>query len=404
MTDGVTDKQPGSLRVILTLGTTETIAWASSYYLPAVLAKSIATDLGLSTTYVFGALTAALIVSGLIGPRVGHVIDTVGGRGVHCISNLVLAGGLIGLALAAGPISLASAWLVLGVGMGMGLYDAAFATLTRIYGTAARKPITGITLIAGFASTVGWPVSAWLDVHYGWRTACLAWAAAHLLLALPLNLTLPRAPAVPSTPKPAESEPSEEAIASNAARAKRERWAMAAVAYVFAATGFVSTGVSAVLPTMLTQMGATPAAAILAGTLVGPAQVGARILEAGWLSRYHPLVSTQLATLMNPLGVVALIFGGPLFGPLFAIFYGAGNGILTIARGTLPLVLFGPEGFGRRVGILSLPARGTGAIAPLVMGLLAEYGTAALWASVVASLSALIALLLLHANHREAHG
>jgi len=77
--------------------------------------------------------------------------------------------------------------------MGMGLYDAAFATLTRLYGTAARKPITGITLIAGFASTIGWPISAYLDAHFGWRTACLVWAAVHLLLALPLNLTLPRA-------------------------------------------------------------------------------------------------------------------------------------------------------------------------------------------------------------------
>ena len=403
MDEGEPEKQQGSLAVVLTLGTTETIAWASSYYLPAVLAKPIATDLGLSPTYVFGALTAALIVSGLIGPRVGHVIDTVGGRGVHCISNLVLAGGLAGLAFVVGPISLTAAWLVLGVGMGMGLYDAAFATLTRIYGTAARKPITGITLIAGFASTVGWPISAYLDAYFGWRIACLVWAAAHLLLALPLNLTLPRAPQLPPAPKSTENESSEATAASTTARAKRERWSMAAVAYVFAATGFVSTGVSAILPTMLTQMGATSAAAILAGTLVGPSQVMARILEAGWLSRYHPLVSTQLATIMNPLGVVALIFGGPVLGPLFAIFYGAGNGILTIARGTLPLALFGAQGFGRRVGILSLPARGTGAIAPLVMGLLAEYGTAALWASAVASLSALLALLFLHRNYRDAH-
>jgi MFS family permease len=402
MNEGVAENQPGSLAVILTLGTTETIAWASSYYLPAVLAKSIATDLGLSPTYVFGALTAALIVSGLIGPRVGHVIDTVGGRGVHCISNLVLAAGLAGLAFATGPISLVAVWLVLGVGMGMGLYDAAFATLTRLYGTAARKPITGITLIAGFASTIGWPISAYLDAHFGWRTACLVWAAVHLLLALPLNLTLPRAALKGAVSPPAEGVHAAEPAASVDVKARRQRWAMVAVAYVFAATGFVSTGVSAVLPTMLTQMGSTPAAAILAGTLIGPSQVTARILEAGWLSRYHPLVSTQLATITNPLGVIALIFGGPALAVPFAILYGAGNGILTIARGTLPLALFGPEGFGRRVGILSLPARGTGAIAPLVMGLLSEYGNAALWASAAASLSALFALLLLHRQYRHA--
>lgn len=396
------NKSQGSLRVILTLGTTETIAWASSYYLPAILARPIAADLGLSPTWVFGALTAALIFSGLIGPRVGHIIDTVGGRGVHCISNLVFAGGLAALAAATGPISLGAAWVVLGIGMGMGLYDAAFATLTRIYGVAARKPITGITLIAGFASTVGWPISAYLDAHFGWRIACLVWAATHILLALPLNLTLPRASALPAAPKAAGDEAAGASSASTAVEAKRERWAMAAVAYFFATTGFVSAGISAVLPTLLTQMGALPAAAILAGALVGPSQVAARLVEAGWLSRYHPLVSTELATIMAPLGVVALVLGGPAFGPLFAIFYGGGNGILTISRGTLPLALFGAEGFGRRVGILSLPARGTAAIAPLVMGLLVEYGTAALWACVIVSLSALLALLLLHAKHREA--
>jgi hypothetical protein len=154
---------------------------------------------------------------------------------------------------------------------------------------------------------------------------------------------------------------------------------------------------------MLTQMGATPAAAILAGTLIGPSQVTARILEAGWLSRYHPLISAQLATITNPLGVIALVLGGPALVVPFAILYGAGNGILTIARGTLPLALFGPEGFGRRVGILSLPARGTGAVAPLILGLLSEYGTAALWASAAASLSALFALLLLQSQYKGAH-
>src|SRR5438105_7107130 len=157
------------LAIVLALGTTQTIAWASSYYLPAVLARPIAADLNLSPTYVFGALSAALIIAGLLGPRVGHAIDTLGGRGVHCISNLVLAGGLVGLAAANGPTGLLASWVVLGVGMGMGLYDAAFATLTRIYGADARQPITGITLIAGFASTVGWPVSAYLDARFGWR-------------------------------------------------------------------------------------------------------------------------------------------------------------------------------------------------------------------------------------------
>src|SRR5262245_10526437 len=147
------------LPVILALGTTQTIAWASSYYLPAILAAPIARDLGITPTYIFGALSGSLVISGLLGPRVGHFIDTFGGRGLLAVSNVILAAGLLLLSFASGPIVLIASWIVLGIGMGMGLYEAAFATLTRIYGSAARQPITGITLIAGFASTVGWPVS-----------------------------------------------------------------------------------------------------------------------------------------------------------------------------------------------------------------------------------------------------
>jgi MFS family permease len=347
--------------------------------------------MNIATSFVFGALSVALIVAGLLGPRVGHTIDMVGGRGLLAISNLVLATGLGLLSFAKEPIVLGAAWLILGVGMGLGLYEAAFATLTRIYGPGARKPITGITLIAGFASTIGWPLTAWLEARYGWRVACQVWALIHLVVGLPLNLSLPRV----QTPVPApvvkapESEPAPSGASS-------ESFAMIAVAYVFAATGFVSSGFSALFPTMLVAFGATTTAALFAGALIGPAQVAARIVEAGWLSRYHPLASARLATLTNPLGVVVLVAGGPVLAPLFAVLYGAGNGILTIARGTLPLALFGPHGFGRRVGMLSLPARVTGAIAPLVVGLLVEYvGTWALWVSAAASLSAFVMLMFL---------
>jgi hypothetical protein len=380
----------GSLPVILVLGTTQTIAWASSYYLPAILAAPIARDLGLSPTFVFGALSGALIIAGLLGPRVGTFIDTFGGRGLLAISNLVFAAGLGLLSISTGLMSLGAAWILLGIGMGMGLYEAAFATLTRIYGAAARRPITGITLIAGFASTVGWPASTLLDAEYGWRIACQVWAVVHLVAALPLNLLLPRA-------QPLTEQKVEASDADTGGRS--ERFVMVALAYVFAATGFVSSGLSAVLPTMLVQFGTTPGAALFAGMLIGPAQVAARILEAGWLARYHPLVSARLATLTNPIGVVLMALGGPILAPLFAVFYGAGNGILTIARGTLPLALFGPHGFGRRVGILSLPARATSAVAPLAVGfMIAWIGTGTLWVCAALSLTAFAVLLLLHAK------
>src|SRR3954465_6606488 len=182
----------GPLPGILALGTTQTLAWASSMYLPAILADPIARDLGVSSNWVFGAFSAALVLSALIGPRVGRQIDLVGGRSVLSMSNLVFAGGLVLLGFATSIPLLVIAWLLLGVGMGAGLYDAAFAALGRIYGDAARRSITGITLIAGFASTVGWPLSAWGLETIGWRNTCFAWAAANILIGLPLNwLMLP---------------------------------------------------------------------------------------------------------------------------------------------------------------------------------------------------------------------
>jgi Major Facilitator Superfamily len=382
----------GPLAVVLALGTTQTIAWASSYYLPAILAAPIARDLDLPPTYVFGALSGALVISGLLGPRVGHAIDRFGGRSLLAISNAVFTAGLLLLSGAHGAAVLIAAWAMLGIGMGMGLYEAAFATLARIHGTGARKSITGITLIAGFASTLGWPLTTWLDAEYGWRVACQIWAAIHICFALPLNLLLPRAAPLERDSRPASG-------ASQNAERQSETFAMGVLAYMFAAASFVSSGVSAILPSMLVAFGATPTQALLAGTLVGPAQVGARLLEAGWLGQFHPLFSARLAALMNPIGVVALIAGGSFFAPVYAVLYGAGNGIITIARGTLPLVLFGPVGFGRRVGMISLPSRLTGAAAPLALGLMVEHiGSSALWISALASVSAFFALLLLRAD------
>src|SRR6202045_4110248 len=181
--------------VVGALGTAQTLAWGSSYYLPAILADPIAQGLGLSRTTIFGLFSGALLLSAVLGPSVGRAIDNHGGRGVVALDNLVLATGLVLLGVAQGFATLALAWAVLGVGMAMGLYDPAFATLTGLYRRAARGPITGITLIAGFASTVGWPLSAFLDAQFGWRAACLIWAALHIVIGLPLNrLLIPRAP------------------------------------------------------------------------------------------------------------------------------------------------------------------------------------------------------------------
>jgi MFS family permease len=162
----------------LTLGSAQTLAWASSYYLPAILAVPMARDLGMSPSWVFAAFSAALLLTAMLGPRVGRLIDQQGGRGVLMASNAVMALGLSGMSLSQGMFSLILAWLITGIGMAMGLYDAAFATLGRLLGRSARSSMTGVTLLAGFASTIGWPLTALLENEVGWRATCGVWGRA----------------------------------------------------------------------------------------------------------------------------------------------------------------------------------------------------------------------------------
>ncbi|WP_454753702.1 MFS transporter [Cupriavidus necator] len=328
--------------VIARLGVAQTLAWGSTYYLPAMLATRMARDLGVAPSMIFAAFSAALIVSALVGPAAGRMIDRTGGRWVLVATSLVFAAGLAGLGVAQGVIGLFAAWLVLGIGMGAGLYEAAFATLVALYGNRSRGAITGITLIAGFASTVGWPLSTFMESHIGWRGACLAWAALHLTLGLTLNLSMPRSTAV--DPPPAKTASS---LASNDG-APSQRLASFALAFVFAATWFISTAMAAHLPRLLQAGGVTLATAVMVGALIGPAQVGARILEFGLLRKIHPLLSARIAAALHPVGAIAFGVAGAPAAALFGVLHGAGNGILTIAKGTLPLVIFGPNGYGHR--------------------------------------------------------
>lgn len=375
--------------VVLALGTAQTLGWGSTFYLPAILAEPMAADLGLPVDAIFAAFSGALLVGVLLGPLAGGRIDRVGGRGLLCLSSLVFAAGLALLGLAQGPLLLTLAWLLLGVGMTIGLYEAAFSTLAGLYGARARGAITGITLIAGFASTVCWPISAALEAEIGWRGACFAWAAAHLAIGLPLNRLLPagRAAAVPPPPEQPQTP------AGVPPRADR---AMLLLGFFFAAVWFTTTAMGAHLPRLLQQAGASPGAAIAAAALVGPAQVAGRLLEFGLLQRLHPLVSARVASLAHPLGAAALLALGAPAAAAFALLHGAGTGVLTIAKGTLPLALFGPGGYGLRQGLLMVPTRLAQAAAPFAFALLMErYGTQALLLTVGLSLASLAALLAL---------
>ncbi len=372
------------------------MAWAGSTYLPAILAVPIAEDLGIAPATVFGAFSVSLVVMALGGPPVGRAIDRHGGRGVLAVSNLILALGLVLLAYAKGTPTLYAAWCVLGLGMALGLYDAAFATLVRLHGTEARLLITGITLIAGFASTVGWPLTAWLLHHGGWRGACLAWALFNLALALPINLALvPRASSPPDTV-------GKQAIAKEQNKSGAVPRATMPLLIAFAAaTSFVTSAMAAHLPGLLVAMGATSLVAVGAAALLGPAQVVARIVEILAARRYrlHPLVPARFATALHPVAglTLAALGGGPAAAMAYSLLHGAGNGLITIVRGTLPLALFGQAGYGERQGVIAVLARAMQAAAPFSYAwVLYNVGPlAAITLTAALSLAALGALLAL---------
>jgi hypothetical protein len=410
---------PGGWRttgpVVLRLGLAQTLAWASSFYLPAVLATPMAADLGVARPTVFALLSMALLVAALASPLAGRWIDRGHARAVLLLSSALFAGGLGLLAAATGLAGLVAAWLVLGLAMGCGLYDAAFAALVRLYGAQARNAITGITLMAGFASTVGWPLSTLMDAGLGWRGACVGWALLHLLLGLPLHAAHPRQAAdaptggpqpeaagaadaadagaahAPVVPESAAAAPQPRAAPGLAGGARR-RMALR-LALLFTLLGFVSTAVATHLPALLQAGGLGLAAAVGLAALAGPAQVAARLVELLLLRRRSVLVTARLAGLGHPLAAALLLVLGPLAALPFVVLHGLGNGLLTIVRGTLPLALFGAGGYGRRQGWIALPGRVLGALAPWLFGLALErWGLGALWWTAAAGAAAFVML------------
>jgi hypothetical protein len=352
------------------LGVTQILAWGSSYYLLAVLAKPIADDTGWPLGWIVGGLSLGLLVAGIVSPRVGDTIQRLGGRLVLATSAVFLALGLIGLALSRSlPIYVAS-WLVLGVGMGAGLYDAAFATLGRLFGQQARTAITTLTLFGGFASTVCWPLSAMLVSHFGWRDACLIYAGIHLAVLLPLYVfALPREPRRVADVAAHAAGPSGDRF-DQPVRAG-EGLLFALIALVITISSMISALLSVHLLTILQARDIALAAAVALGAIVGPCQVGARAIEM-LISRFHHPIWTKLAsTVFVAAGVGLLWIGFPIVAAAL-VFYGCGIGIESIARGTLPLAVFGQHRYPSIVGRIAMPSLIMQAASPSLGSILIE--------------------------------
>ena len=353
-------------RVVITaLGIAQILAWGTSFYFPAVFAEPIVAETGWSLGFVVGGTSIGLLTAGLISPQVGRTIDVHGGRPVLMASSLFYAAGLalVGFSPAL-PIYLAG-WVLIGMGMGSGLYDAVFSALGRMYGSEARGPITNLTLFGGFASTVCWPLSAFMIEQFGWRSACFIYAAIHLFVMLPLQA------AVVGPARKLEERHTIQTAAADASWISNEALIFGLLALVLSIAAGIGSIVVVHLLIFLQARGVDFATAVSLGTIFGPAQVGARVIESLFGKRYHPIWTMIASCTLMAVGLL-LLFGAGQALVVIILLYGAGYGISWIGRGTLPLALFGPVRFPRLMGKLAFPSLIVQALAPSAGALLLE--------------------------------
>jgi MFS family permease len=358
----------GPWRAVSVLGITQIIAWGTIFYSLVLTAPLIMAETGWSPSFIMGGFSLGLLIAGLVAPFVGRSIDRYGGHVVMAAGALVSALGLFGLAHASSPAVYLAVWMVLGAGLGASLYDPAFASLGRIFGAAARRPITFLTLAGGFASTAGWPATHFLIGAVGWRGTYIVYAALMALVCAPLYaFALPRSRAALDVPAGGPT-------AAPAALLASRGWAFVLVTAAFTAYAFVPSALSAHLLAIFGRSGIDSATVVMIGALFGPAQVAARLTELAFGRNLHPLLIGRAAVSL----LVAAFLLLALFGisvPLaaaFALMFGAANGLVTITRGALPLALFGADGYGRLMGRISGFCLVMQSAAPLVMAFVAE--------------------------------
>lgn len=375
----------GPWRAVPVLGVTQILAWGTIYYTPVLIVPLIAADRGWSISFAMGGFSAGLIAAGLSAPFVGRSIDRFGGHVVMAAGSLIGALGLVLIGYATHPLAYLAVWMVLGVAMSANLYDSAFATLGRIFGSAARRPITALTLAGGFASTVSWPVTYLLLEAVGWRGTYLIYAGVLVCVAAPLHaFLLPRSRFTAPPPPPGDTRVPDKLLPPHGLP-------FILVAAAFAAYAFVPSGLSAHLLAMFARSGIDAGTVVWIGALFGPAQVGARLIEFSFGRNLHPLwlIRFALSALLCAFVMLAVLGLSVPVAATFALLFGGANGLVTITRGAVPLALFGAAGYGRLMGRLASPFLLVQAAAPLVMALVLERTSDAVALGMAAGFAAL---------------
>lgn len=344
------------------IGFSQIYAWATTYYLPAALAKTVADELGQSYLTVIGGFSWALLIGGLCAPRIGSWIEQEGGRRPLFLGNLLMGLGLILLSQIHELVLWYVAWTLIGLGMALGLFNATFAAVGRLFGQESKKIIIRITLISGFA-TLFWPITTYLMNAYGWRMMVLFYAIPHIIVWAPLYFfSIPRS--VPAYP---EESSADHLVVPD--KVKLVFYLLAAYAIL---RSIVGTTISVNILSMFEGLGLAIGASAMVASLIGPSQIVGRLIEMYLGSKFDPIHSSIFWAAVLPLAIFILIFVGISAAPFFAIAYGMSNGVLTITMGILPMILFGSKGYAKLLGKIALPVLIAQAATPLLFAPLIE--------------------------------
>jgi MFS family permease len=393
LTKSTAGSERGGRSIMLLLGLSQIIGYGTLYYSFAILAGAVAADLGWPQSWLFGAFSAGLFLGGLTAPLIGRRIDRHGGPRVMSLGSLAAAAALFVAAAAPNGWLFALAVIAMQLAGTLVLYDAAFAALVQATGPSARKRITQLTLIAGFASTIFWPLTTALHGFLHWRVIFVAFALVNLLVCLPVHLWLAhQRRAISITPSGDAVVPPVVKGSVPTALQGRALW-LATLG--FALSGFTLSAMLTQMVPLLTTLG-LGASALVVSTLFGPSQVLVRFLNMLLAGKRDPMAATLLALLLLPLALAILISSAPMVigAAVFAVLLGFGSGLKSIVQGTLPLALFGAEAYGARLGHMASVRQALSAFAPFVVAALSEaIGVhAALWVTVAIGLVGLGAM------------
>ena len=354
----------------MSLGVSQIIGYGTLMYAYAILLPHMADDLGLTLSGVFGILSLGLFFGGLVSPIAGKLVDRHGGRWVMTLGSVVAAFAVMALSLVDGTQGLFLTILVAEAAGMFVLYNVAFASVARLdLAIPPQKSISIITLFGGVASTIFWPLTLALYNALGWQTTWLVLGIILLLTCTPIHFfalrgaeTTPGSP--PKSPRPNWPE------LTGALRRQGMLWMVIS----FVCSGYIMGAVMALWVTNVQDLGHSAALAALAGAVIGPFKTVGRFFEMLVSRNMYPRVTYALSLgLMFSGFLVLLAVGFTLPGlMLAAALYGMGDGIKTIARGTLPLALFGAKGYGTRLGWISFVQMGINASAPFAFAWLTQ--------------------------------